>query len=139
MVECLLHEAIYTKSKKKIHEKSQLYPEHLDTEGYDNIYSFKGFDNKYTAPIHGFKDAFDYWEKSSSKQYLDKIIVPVLIVNALNDTFLSESCFPYELAKDSPLIHLETPKTGGHVGFFSWKDIYWTERRALEFIKKFLS
>lgn len=123
--------------KKKVHEKSKLYPEHLSSEGFDNIYSFKGFDNKYTAPIHGFKDAFDYWEQSSSKQYLDKITVPILIVNALNDTFLSESCFPYELAKNSSLIHLETPKTGGHVGFFSWKDIYWTERRALEFIKKF--
>lgn len=121
--------------KKKIQEKSKLYPEHLSIDGYDQIHSFKGFDNKYTAPLHGFTDAFDYWEKSSSKQYLDKIKIPVLIVNALNDTFLSESCFPYEIARHSELIHLETPKTGGHVGFFSWKDIYWTERRALEFLK----
>jgi predicted alpha/beta-fold hydrolase len=122
--------------RKKIELKSKIYPE-LNLEGYERIRSFKGFDNKYTAPIHGFEDAFDYWQKSSSLQYLDKITVPVLIVNALNDTFLSETCFPYDIAKNSEFIFLETPKTGGHVGFFSLEEIYWTEKRAAEFLSDY--
>jgi uncharacterized protein len=123
--------------RKKIELKSKIYPEELDLEGYERIRSFKGFDNKYTAPLHGFEDAFDYWQKSSSLHYLDKITVPALIVNALNDTFLSESCFPYDIAKNSELIFLETPKTGGHVGFFSLDEIYWTEKRAAEFLSDY--
>lgn len=121
--------------KKKIELKSSVYPESLSLNGFDKIYSFKGFDNQYTAPLHGFQDAFDYWQKSSSIRVIDKITVPVLIINALNDSFLSPSCFPYEIAKNSKNIFLETPKTGGHVGFFSTKQIYWTEVRAFEFIE----
>lgn len=121
--------------KKKIHLKSLLYPDKLSLDGFDKIYSFKGIDNNYTAPLHGFKNAQDYWHQSSAIHYLDKIRIPVLIVNAQNDSFLSPSCFPYELASESQYIYLETPKTGGHVGFFGVEDVYWTERRALEFIR----
>lgn len=122
--------------RKKIKEKSAFYPDQLDLDRYDDIYSFKGFDNKYTAPLHGFKDAFDYWQRSSSLPYLDKIKVPILIINALNDSFLSPSCFPFELAEGSENIHLETPRTGGHVGFYSTESVYYTEKRALEFLNQ---
>ncbi len=123
--------------KKKIEEKSPHYPEYLSLDDYDKIHSFKGFDNKYTAPIHGYNDAFDYWEKSSSKQFLNKITIPTLIINALNDTFLSESCYPYDIAKQSQFIFLETPKTGGHVGFWTIESVYFTERRAVEFLEPY--
>jgi len=123
--------------KKKVAAKSDKYPHILTLDGFDEIKSFKGFDSKYTAPIHGFEDAFDYWIKSSSKQYLDKIEVPVLIVNALNDSFLSESCYPYEIAENSSFIYLETPESGGHVGFWSMDKVYWTEKRALEFLDNY--
>lgn len=121
--------------KKKVEQKQPQYPEILTLDGYDQIKSFKGFDNKYTAPIHGFRDAFDYWEKSSSKNLLPYIKVPVLIVNAKNDTFLSDSCYPYDIAEQSEYIFLETPQTGGHVGFWTLDDTYWTERRAEEFLR----
>ena len=95
------------------------------------------FDDHYTAPMHGFKDAMDYYHSCSALFVLDKIRTPSLIVNALNDPFLSSECYPYEALKDHKYIHLETPKKGGHVGFCSHNGgiHYWSERRALNFIE----
>jgi predicted alpha/beta-fold hydrolase len=121
--------------RKKVEAKVLQYPDKLSLENFDTIKSFKGFDNQFTAPIHGFRDAFDYWKKSSSLYYLEHIKVPVLIVNAQNDSFLSPTCFPYELAEKSTLIHFEAPVSGGHVGFWSWSSVFWTEKRAWEFLK----
>jgi len=123
--------------RKKVELKAPYYPEALNLENFDTIRSFKGFDNQFTAPIHGFRDAFDYWKKSSSLGFLESITIPVLIVNALNDSFLSPSCYPYDIAEHSTLIHLETPLSGGHVGFWSWNTIFWTEKRALEFLSDY--
>ena len=101
--------------------------------------SFKDFDNLYTAPAHGFKDAEDYWQKNSSKQFLSNIIKPTLLVNALDDTFLNEDCFPIEIAKESSHLFLETPKYGGHVGFnskFIGTNGHWLEKRIYDFINE---
>jgi len=59
--------------------------------------TFKDFDNLYTAPHHGFKNAEDYWQQSSSLSYLDKIKIPTYFINAKNDPFLTPHCFPYNL------------------------------------------
>jgi predicted alpha/beta-fold hydrolase len=87
----------------------------------------------YSSRAHGFKNAKDYYEKCSSLQFLNAIKIPVLILNALNDSFLSEACFPFEAAKSNPNIFLETPKHGGHVGFINCGGYYYNETRALEF------
>ena len=70
-------------------------------------------------------------------QYLQHIRIPCLLVNSKDDSFLSEECYPIELAKSHQHFHLETPEFGGHVGFVSnYKDgSYWSERRAVEFVK----
>ncbi|MFY7861365.1 MAG: YheT family hydrolase, partial [Chitinophagales bacterium] len=121
---------------KKVLAKSERYPDQLSAEGYSQVKNFEDFDNRYTAPIHHFRDALDYWTRSSSLPYLEKIEVPSLILNALDDSFLSADCYPYDLAQNSKNIFLETPRSGGHVGFFSLDETYYTEQRALEFIKK---
>ena len=86
---------------------------------------------------NGFLNADDYYNKSSSLQFLKFINIPVLILNALNDSFLSESCYPVEFAKKSSYVNLEMPKYGGHVGFISPGGVYYNELRALEFFSKF--
>lgn len=123
---------------EKIEYKSKMFPDQLSFKGYENIKTFKDFDDRYTAPIHGFKNAEDYWAKCSSKQFIKGIKRPALIVNALNDPFLSKSCFPYDEVADNSFVSLETPKNGGHVGFVSFNrnDLYWSEKRALMFLKK---
>lgn len=101
--------------------------------------SFMEFDGQFTAPIHGYKSAQDYWVRCSSKQFMPNIKRPTLLVNAKDDTFLSKECYPYELAKNHSFFNLEVPDHGGHVGFMSFeqKGLIWSEIRALQFIGMF--
>ncbi|HAT63829.1 MAG TPA: alpha/beta hydrolase, partial [Flavobacteriaceae bacterium] len=80
--------------------------------------------------------AFDYYEKNSSLQFLPEIDIPVLILNAQNDSFLSQNCYPISLAEKSKNIYLETPKHGGHVGFHKTDETYYSEERTLQFLTK---
>jgi predicted alpha/beta-fold hydrolase len=98
---------------KKILAKSFIYPDKISYQGYEKIKTFKQFDDRYTASLHGFKDANDFYSRSSCDQYLKDITIPALIVNAANDPFLTPGCYP----KDVDNIYLEIPKRGGHVGF----------------------
>ena len=124
-----------TKLEKKIRAKSAKFPHLISVEGFERIKTFRDFDNRYTAPLHGFADADDFYTKASSGPFLSSIEIPALIVNALNDPFLPEACYPFDVAKTHPLIHLETPDRGGHVGFsMSGKSESWMEVRAFEFV-----
>lgn len=78
--------------------------------------TFRQFDNIFTAPIHGFKDANDYWTRCSSKPWLKNIQVPTLLINARNDPFLPESALP-TVEDVSDFVTRDFPRSGGHVGF----------------------
>ena len=122
--------------KKKIKAKAEDLPE-LKTEHLKKIKSLVDFDNHYTAPIHGFKDAYDYYKKVSSKRFLKSIKIPALIVNAEDDPMLGEFCYPTEVAEKSENIYFMQPKNGGHCGFIEKdKDTYWSEKVALWFIQE---
>ena len=93
------------------------------------------FDDIFTAPLHGFKDAADYWSRSSSKPWLKHIRVPTLLVNARNDPFLPSTVLPSP-AEVSDAVALDFPKSGGHAGFVSGSfpgNLDWLPRRILEF------
>jgi len=124
---------------KKIKDKSVFYPD-LDIQGLKKVKNFWDFDERYTAPINGFESAIDYWTKSSSLHYLATIAIPTLLINAKNDPFLTPECFPVKEAEANDLLYLETPAKGGHCGFYSYnkKNTYWSEKRAIEFINKYL-
>jgi predicted alpha/beta-fold hydrolase len=121
----------------KLRSKQKQFPEIISTDEINSIKTLKDFDDVYTSRAHGFSDALDYYEKSSSLQFLPNIKVPSLIINALDDTFLSPECFPVKEAKQNDNLYLEMPKYGGHVGFFEKNNIYYNEQRALEFIQSF--
>jgi predicted alpha/beta-fold hydrolase len=120
--------------RKKYKTKMKDFPEKMTTSDYKKITSLLEFDNVYTAPAHGFKDAFDYYEKNSSLQFLPKIKIPVLVLNAENDSFLSPECYPRDLASKKKNLFLETPKYGGHVGFHQTNKLYYSEARSLAFL-----
>ncbi len=120
--------------RTKLRVKEALFPGMLDLAGLENIPDFLEFDNRFTAPLHGFRDADDYWTRSSCRQFLPHIRIPTLLVNARNDPFLGGKCFPYEEARTSAWLSLETPDEGGHVGF-PGNGGSWTSRRALGFFK----
>ncbi len=121
--------------RKKIKEKTEMFPNEISENEQKKIKTLLDFDMVYTSKAHGFKDAYEYYHKNSSLQFLPEIKIPVLIINAQNDSFLSPACLPYDLAKHNEYIHLETPKYGGHVGFFDKNNVYYNEKRTLDFIK----
>jgi predicted alpha/beta-fold hydrolase len=123
--------------KNKVIRKSQVMPG-IDINGISKIKTIEEFDDRYTAPLHGFAGALDYYSKCSSLYFLDSIKVPALIVNAKNDPFLSEDCYPEQRLKNHPSIVFESPERGGHVGFaqFSPKGLYWSEQRVLSFLNQ---
>ena len=124
--------------KSKANQKKAQHPsKKLDIEAINVAKNFHEFDNLFTAPVHGFLDAKDYWKKSSSKQFVSQINIPTLLVNAKNDSFLSVSCYPIREAKNNPNFFLEMPKKGGHLGFLTWpalKGVSWLESRVMDFI-----
>ncbi len=119
----------------KILEKAQLFPQRVSIP-HPLPRDFGTFDDVFTAPIHGFRDAQDYWAQNSSLQFLPKLARPALLVSALDDSFLSSKCYPFELAKGHSRLFLETPRQGGHVGFVSRGETYWSEHRAYEFVEE---
>lgn len=122
--------------KKKYKIKMHQFPEKMAPEDLKKIKSLLDFDMIYTAPAHGFKNAFDYYEKNSSQQFLPTVKIPVLILNAKNDTFLSPDCYPIALASESSNVYLEMPKFGGHVGFHDNNKVYYSEQRTLDFLNE---
>nr|WP_321224692.1 alpha/beta fold hydrolase [uncultured Psychroserpens sp.] len=118
----------------KLRVKQKQFPEILKDVNLNSIKTLREFDEFYTSKAHGFEDAMDYYSKSSSLQFLKNIKIPTLVINALNDSFLSKSCYPLKEAKENENLYLETPNYGGHVGFIEKGDYYYNEKRALEFV-----
>lgn len=122
----------------KVEAKAVRFPGELDVGGIRRIRSFQEFDDRYTARLHGFRDAADYWAQSSARQFLPGIEVPALLINARDDPFLPPECFPVAEAEASARFFLEAPEHGGHVGFVDfaegWQGRTWAERRVVEFL-----
>jgi predicted alpha/beta-fold hydrolase len=125
--------------KSKVKEKATRYPQ-LNTKELKDIHTFKTFDEFYTAPLHGFESAGEYWRLNSSRFFIPDIKLPTLLVTAANDPFLTPACYPIEEAKKIDNFFLEIPKTGGHCGFsqFNNTGFYWSEERCVEFVQQYL-
>ncbi|WP_136481342.1 YheT family hydrolase [Cognatitamlana onchidii] len=129
----LYHDRFLKYLLTRIKEKQKKFPDRLSQYELDSIKTLVDFDDIYTAKAHGFEDALDYYAKCSSLQFLSNIKVPTLIINALNDSFLSPECYPVKEAKNNSNLYLEMPQYGGHSGLIDKKNIYYNETRALEF------
>jgi predicted alpha/beta-fold hydrolase len=95
---------------------AQRFPGMLDADAIRRVGTMYAFDDAVTAPLHGFAGTVDYWTRASSKPWLKRIVVPTLVLNALNDPFIP----PHSLPKRSevgPGVLLEQPEHGGHAGF----------------------
>jgi len=120
---------------KKLKAKASRFPDDIDLDKLRSVKTLKDFDNYFTGPIHGFKDAAEYYEINSSNRFLEGINTPTLIVNAYNDPFLHSNSFPIKQAQDMEYVHLSLPKYGGHVGFMgTGKKYSWADLKALDFI-----
>jgi predicted alpha/beta-fold hydrolase len=120
--------------KGMVRRKAAEMPDTVSVEGLEKIDSLVTFDDRYTAPLNGFKNAHEYYLKCSSLAYLGGIGIPTLMVNARNDPFLTESCYPVEMCGSHESLHLEVPDSGGHVGFPLGWGRYWSETRSVTFL-----
>lgn len=122
--------------RKKIIEKGRRFPGQVDLRGVDGLVTFRQFDDRFTAPMHGFVDARDYWRRSSCRQFLTRVNLPACIINAANDPFLGPKCYPRTEAGANGLLRLIVPSTGGHVGFVGVPPggLYWSEWMAMRFL-----
>jgi predicted alpha/beta-fold hydrolase len=107
---------------KKVKDKEAKIPGSMPIQDLGKIKSLRSFDDYITGPLHGFRDAADYYQQCSAIGFLQDIAVPTYIVNAINDPFLAPSCLPAPDRFSNTNLHLLYPKHGGHVGF-SYKRI----------------
>lgn len=123
------------KLKQKMSLKADQFPDLIDKELLERVSTFDEFDTFFTAKLHGFKDAQDFYQSVSADNWMPQITIPTLIINALNDPLLGKACYPLKLAESKSEILLEMPKRGGHTGFIlNNQEFTWAEMRFLEFL-----
>jgi predicted alpha/beta-fold hydrolase len=135
--------ALYTRRmldplKAKVKGHADLLDGLVDLEPLDSTNDFYTFDDLYTAPLHGFEDAKDYYVTSSSQNFIDDIRVPTLILRSVDDPFFDPNDIPYKRVEDNPFLFGGFPLHGGHVGFIEGalpgRYTYWAERQAARFL-----
>lgn len=124
-----------TTMKAKTLAKLKRYPALCDVRRMRAARTLREFDDVVTAPLHGFNGVDDYYARARSKPYLRTIATPTLLLNARNDPFLPARFLPTP-QEVSHSVTLETPATGGHVGFVTGAfpgNIDWLAQRLLTF------
>ena len=126
--------------RRKAFAKLERYPDLADPEKLEQIRTMNDFDNLITAPLHGFRDAEDYYRQSSSLGWISKIRLNTLLLNAIDDPFLPPEVLDEVRAvvSENPALTLELPRNGGHTGFVGggnpWRPRYFAEHRVGEFL-----
>jgi len=132
----------HLKNKLKIKSQQHNYEVliNLTPKKIKQIKTFWQFDDLITAPLHGFAGVEDYYEKSSALQYLKNIQSPSLIIQSLDDPFITADIIPNESELSANVV-LELSDYGGHVGFIGGDILqleYWLEKRVAEYFKLYL-
>lgn len=137
-----LNKYLYTRHflrtlKRKACAKLENFSGLCDADALARVTTLHAFDDLYTAPVHGYADADDYWRRASSKPWLGSIAVPTLLINARNDPFLPAAALPSP-AELSAHVTAEFSATGGHAGFVDGAfpgHLDWLPRRVLAFFR----
>ncbi|HJQ11308.1 MAG TPA: hydrolase [Gemmatimonadaceae bacterium] len=122
--------------RRKALEKVTRYPDLAPLPRIRGLRTLEGFDDLITGPLHGFRDAQDYYRKSSSLLYLERIRLKTLLLSAVDDPMLPPEVLTEvrRIADRNPALHLEFPKRGGHAGFIAgsrpWRPFYYAEHRV---------
>ena len=123
--------------KKKFIEKERMFPGTLDLAKYEDVKKWADFDNLYTTKLTSLASADEYYEQGSAKNFIAGIRRNTLLLNALNDPFLSRKSFPINLCQSHEFVYLEMPQDGGHVGFWhSQRHPAYSEKRTLAFLEE---
>ena len=136
-----IYEKFFLKSLiPKALTKIDRHPELAPLRRVQNARTLWEFDDAFTAPLHGFRDAADYYARASSLPYLARIQLPTLLLNAIDDPFLPADVLDEvrRAVRENDRVEVEFPARGGHVGFTAgrrpWNPWYYGEWRAAEFL-----
>ncbi len=123
--------------RRRVRRKAERFPHLYDATNVRHVRSVREFDELYTAPHAGFRDAADYYERSSALQFIERICIPTLILHAQDDPFIPFESFTHPAIANNPNLILLAPRAGGHVAFVSRRrsgeDRFWAENRVVEF------
>jgi uncharacterized protein len=128
--------------RKKAQEKAQRFPDLAPQDRIAALRTLEDFDNLITGPLHGFRDAQDYYARSSSLPYLTNIRLTTLLFSAVDDPMLPAEVLNEvrEAARDNPAIEIDFVERGGHAGFVTgsvpWRPFYYAEHRVGEFFAR---
>ena len=122
--------------KQRMKRKSRAWPGRYDLTRLAGVHTVREFDERFTAPHHGFRDAEDYYYRASSLRVIDGVTVPTLIVSAKDDPFVPPEQFDHPDLLANPHVSLEISRFGGHCGFYAGArngfDGYWAEQRIVD-------
>jgi len=123
--------------QRKVRARARELGSRMDVPRALRARTFYEFDDAATAPLHGFRDADDYYAQSSSAPWVARVGVPTLLVHADDDPFLPAGAIPRAAAAANPVIRSHFTARGGHVGFVMgppWRRGYWAEARVAAFL-----
>jgi hypothetical protein len=120
----------------KVKKKAEMFPDRLSMAEVEAAKSWEAQQELFFVRINGYANIDDFYERGSAVNFIPKLKIPTLIVQAQNDPMLTTECSPVQLAENHRFIHLETPKIGGHCGFMlpNDKEHTWSEYRSWEFV-----
>lgn len=132
---------LLSRMKRSVRRKFDRHTAAFDWDRAMRARTFAEFDDAVTAPLHGFADKQDYYDRCSSIRFLDRIARPTLVLNALDDPFMTPEVIPRDDAV-SDAVTIEVSERGGHVGFIEggppWRPRYYLPRRIVEFLDSHL-
>jgi predicted alpha/beta-fold hydrolase len=123
----------------RMRRKSKVFPGSFDLAGLWKVWSIRTFDDRYTAPHHGFNSAGDYYHRASAMRVIDRVARPSLILSAADDPFVPPHIFDAPAVKNNPHITTVITQNGGHCAFVepaNGYDGYFAERMIVEFLKE---
>ena len=123
--------------KARMRRKAAAFPGDFSLEPLRRVWTVRGFDEAYTAPHHGFRDAADYYYRASALRVIGRIRVPTLIITAEDDPFVPGAPFREPAVTGNPHVTLAITPHGGHCAYLERADGgydgYWAEREILRF------
>jgi predicted alpha/beta-fold hydrolase len=126
--------------RRKAGIKLELFPDLVERHRLEGARTMFDFDDVFTAPLHGFAGAFDYYQQSSSKRWLRNVSVKTLLLSSTDDPFLPEEVLSEirNIARINTALEVEFTSRGGHVGFVAgrtpFNPFYYLEQRVADFL-----
>ncbi|MEZ5283561.1 MAG: hypothetical protein R2712_01885 [Vicinamibacterales bacterium] len=127
--------------QSRMRRKAKAFPGVFDLEGLWRVWSIRDFDERYTAPHHGFDGASDYYHRASAMRIIERVARPALILSAADDPFVPPTIFDADALRANPHVSVAVTPHGGHCAFVeaaNGYDGYFAERTVVEFLARHL-